>query len=106
MKILGFDLLLLDELQCRDNFMYEGYSATGCVLSSLLKCYQIVDNPDETPYQECKNTLWGGLGIIDFAFMPHVDFERESADINKEVLLCKEQNIPYKTVRDGEVLIL
>lgn len=105
-KISGFDQLLLEKLRKNEDFVYGGYSAAGCVLSPSLKCYQIVDKPSVFPYEENKEILWDGLGMIDFAFMPHFDSDhRESADIDKEIQLCKEQNIPFKALRDGEVLI-
>ncbi len=106
-SLSGFDQLLLDELRKRAEFVYGGYSAACCVLSPSLKCYQIVDNPNVLPYEENKETLWDGLGILDFAFMPHFDSDhKESDDIGKEIELCKKEGIPYKALRDGEVLIL
>jgi len=106
-KISGLDELLLGALKKRKDFIYGGYSTAGCVLSPSLRCYAIVDNPHETPYGEMKEVLWDGLGIIDFAFMPHFDSNHhESDDINKEIGLCKKMAIPYKALRDGEVLIL
>lgn len=107
MKLSGFDELLVEELTKRDDFVYGGYSAAGCVLSKTMRCYAIVDNPNETPYEGCKETIWEGLGLIDFAFMPHFDSDHgESAEIDKEIAYCKEHGIPYKAIRDGEVLII
>ena len=107
MKLSGLDELLTEELITRDDFVYGGYSAAGCVLSPSLTCYQIVDDPLETPYEESKEVLWDGLGLIDFAFMPHFDSDHsESADINKEIEYCTQHKIPFKALRDGEVLIV
>lgn len=107
MKLSGLDELLTQELRSRDDFVYGGYSAAGCVLSPSLKCYQIVDDPKETPYEGWKEVLWDGLGLIEFAFMPHFDSDHsESADINREIQYCVENHIPYKALRDGEVLII
>ncbi len=105
MMLSGFDELLKSLL--KENFVYGGYSAAGCVLSPTLKCYQIVDDPHDYPYEQCKETLWEGLGLIDVAFMPHFDSDHsESADINKEIAYCEQHGIPYKTLRDGEVWIV
>ncbi len=105
MKLSGLDELLTQELAEREDFVYAGYSAGGCVLSPSLRCYQIVDHP-ETPYEGCTEIIWDGLGLVDFAFMPHFDSNHhESDDIDKEIQLCKESGIPFKAVRDGEVLI-
>ncbi len=104
MKLSGCDEILR-ELRDRD-FLYAGYSAAGCVLASNLKAYEIVD-PVDTPYPELHEVIWEGLGFVDFAFMPHWDSgHEESRDIEKEILYCKENNIPYKAIRDGEVIIL
>ncbi len=103
-KLSGLDEILL-ELTDTD-FVYGGYSAAGCVLSPTLKGYDIVD-PIDTPYPECKEVIWEGLGLIDSTFLPHFDSDHpESADISREVAYCKQHNLPYTTLRDGEVLII
>jgi dipeptidase E len=104
MKLSGLDQVL-EELRDTD-FLYAGYSAAGCVLASTLKGMDIVD-PLDTPYKEQKEILWDGLGFVDFRFMPHWNSNHpESADIDKEIEFCKQNNIPYKAIRDGEVIII
>jgi dipeptidase E len=103
-KLSGLDEIL-KEMRDTD-FLYAGYSAAGCVLSDSLKGMDIVDTLD-TPYDGQKEIIWEGLGFIDFRFMPHWDSNHpESADIEKEITYCKENNIPYKAIRDGEVIII
>lgn len=105
MKLSGLDEIL-KELRDNNNFLYAGYSAAGCVLAPNLKAYEIVDKPD-TPYDEQKEVIWDGLGFVDFAFMPHWDSNHpESADIEKEIAYCKQNNISYKAIRDGDVIIM
>ncbi len=104
MKLSGFDEILKEIKD--SNFLYAGYSAAGCVLAPSLKGMDLVD-PLDTPYDEQKEILWDGLGFVDFHFMPHWDSNHpESADIEKEIAYCKENNIPYKAIRDGEVIII
>ena len=104
MKLSGLDEIL-QELRDTD-FLYAGYSAAGCVLAPSLKGMDIVD-PLDTPYSEQKEILWDGLGFVDFRFMPHWDSNHpESSDIDKEIAYCKENNISYKPVRDGEVIVI
>lgn len=104
MKLSGMDKIL-EELKQTD-FVYAGYSAAGCVLSPTLKYYDIVDKID-TPYPEQPEVIWEGLGFVDWAFMPHWDSDHpESADVEKEIARCKEHNVPYKAIRDGEVIII
>jgi dipeptidase E len=105
MKLSGLDELLR-ELREDKNFLYAGYSAAGCVLAPSLKGMDIVD-PLDTPYSEQKEIIWDGLGFVDWRFMPHWDSNHpESADIDKEIAYCKENNIPYRAIRDGEVIVI
>jgi dipeptidase E len=106
MRLSGFDELV-GELAKRKDFVYGGYSAACCVLSPTLKGLQIVDDPNNHPYEGLKETIWEGLGLIDYAFLPHFDSDHpESEDIDKEVAYCTENGIPFKTVRDGEVILV
>ncbi len=104
MKLSGLDELLKELLNT--DFLYAGYSAAGCVLAPNLTGMDLVD-PLDTPYDEQKEIIWEGLGFVDFRFMPHWDSNHpESADIDKEIAYCKENNITYKAIRDGEVIII
>jgi len=106
MKLSGLDQTLQEFINKKD-FLYAGYSAAGCVLSPNLKAYEIVDDATDTPYKELREVIWEGLGLIDFAFMPHFNSENpESVAIGKEIEFCKKNNIPYKAIGDGEVIIL
>lgn len=106
MKLSGLDKII-QELPTNINFLYVGYSAGVCVLSPSLKQYAIVDNSNDYPYSQIKETIWNGLGILDFAFEPHYRSDHpESACVEKEVKYCIENKILFKTYKDGEVLII
>lgn len=105
MRISGFDEIIKD-LMAKDDFVYAGYSAGICILAPDLKSLQIVDYPTDTPY-EVKNIIWEGLNILDYMILPHYKSEHyESAKIDEEVVYCEQHDIPFKTLRDGEVIIL
>lgn len=105
MKLSGLDKII-KEFRSRPDFVYGGYSAGACVLSPSLKGYEIVDDPQNQPY-ELKETIWDGLGLIDYVFVPHFKSNHpESADIDKEIEYLQKNNIPFKALRDGEVLIM
>lgn len=105
MRLSGLDEILKD-LRRENDFLYAGYSAAGCVLAPSLKTYDIVD-PIDTPYSEQKELIWEGLGFFDFSLMPHWNSDHpDSAAVEKEIAYCKENNIPYKAIRDGEVVII
>ncbi len=107
MKLSGLDEILTELKNNNQNFLYAGYSAAGCVLAPDLHAYPVVDDSTEMPYEELKETVWEGLGFVDFAFMPHYKSDHpESAGVDKEIEFCEQNNIPYKTLRDGEVLII
>tara|TARA_Y100000310_G_scaffold53810_1_gene49343 strand:+ start:340 stop:636 length:297 start_codon:yes stop_codon:yes gene_type:complete len=94
--------------ELRDSeIVYGGYSAGICVLAPTLKGLHIVDDPNAKQYGEEHETIWDGLGILDYTIAPHYDSDHpESEDVNKEIEYCKEHDIPYKPLRDGEVIII
>lgn len=102
----GFDTWLKSKLSDKD-FVYAGYSAGICILSPSLKGLDIVDNPKEVHEAYNKDIMWEGLGIVDYSFAPHYQSDHpESSMVEKEVEYMKRNNIPYKTLRDGDVLLL
>ncbi len=103
MRLSGFDRWLAS---APSDFVYAGYSAGCCVLSPTLDGYRIVDDPDNRPYPEMRETIGEGLGIIDFVFLPHYRSDHpESADIDREVDYCEAHGLPYRTLSDGSVLL-
>jgi dipeptidase E len=106
MKLSGFGEIF-QELLDKEDFVYSGYSAGICVLSTDFGALQIVDDPTDNPYKELQETIWKGLGYLDYIILPHYKSDHpESADIDKEIEHCKKNNIPFKTLRDGEVIII
>ena len=87
-------------------FLWAGYSAGICVLAPSLKGLQQVDDPSLRPYGE-GDPIFEGLGLLDYLILPHYRSDHfESPKIELEVAFCEEQGIPYRTLRDGEVIIL
>ena len=104
MRLSGLDDILTG-LRRRPDFLYAGYSAAGCVLAPSLKGYEIVD-PVETPYAELDEIIWEGLGLLDFAFVPHWKSDHpESAAVDQVIEFCRRHDVGYRALRDGEVLI-
>jgi dipeptidase E len=65
-----------------------------------------VDDISQKPYGNIK-TIWKGLDIINYSIVPHYKsyhFESEKANLSVEYL--KEHNLPFKTLKDGEVIII
>lgn len=105
MFLCGLDTILTS-LRDDPHFLYAGYSAAGCVLAPDLHAFPIVDRPD-TPYPGQTEVIWDGLGFVDFAFMPHWKSDHpESAGVDQEIAYCEAHHIPYRAVRDGQVIII
>ena len=105
MKLSGLDTILT-ELSYDTSFLYAGYSAAGCVLAPSLKVYEVVGDVIQTPYEGQTEVVWEGLGLVDFASMPHWRSDHpESESIEKGIEYCEQHNIKYKAVKDGEVLV-
>tara|TARA_Y100000310_G_scaffold89923_1_gene87098 strand:+ start:58330 stop:58944 length:615 start_codon:yes stop_codon:yes gene_type:complete len=102
MALSGFDKLIKN---IKDDFFYGGYSAGICVLAPDLSGLQIVDDATDIPYGG--KVILEGLGILDYVILPHYKSDHpEAADIDREVAYCKDNNIKFKTLRDGEVIII
>jgi len=106
MRLSGFDNIIHD-LAKRADFLYAGYSAGVCVLSTSLKSLHIVDKPYDFPYPDITEPIWDGLGFFDYDFMPHYDSDHpESKDIDKTIKYCIDNKILFKALRDGDVIII
>ena len=105
MRLSGFDEVLL-ELSKHDDYLYSGFSAGICVLAKDLHGIDLVDSCDVDPYNYGK-IIWEGIGLIDYLPVPHYDTPNhpESALMYDVVKYLEENNLRYKTLRDGEVII-
>ncbi len=105
MKESGFDTEIKQALQ-KDKLAYGGFSAGVVVLSPDLHGLDITDNPHKIPAGYKPEVIWEGLGIIDFSVAVHYQSDHaESALTDQEIAYYIEHNIPYKTLRDGQVMI-
>ncbi len=103
MRLSGFDTLVPDSVG--SDFVYAGYSAGICVLGPSLDGLQHVDAPNSLPYPGSL-TVWEGLGILDHLILPHYKSDHpESEAIDREVEYCRARGIPFRTLRDGEVIV-
>ena len=104
MYLSGFDEYL-KEIAKKPNYLYVGYSAGICILAQKLYGLEIVDDPYANPYN-CENIIWDGLGFLDYMPLPHYKSDHpESEMIDEEVEYCEKNNIVYKTLTDGDVII-
>ena len=105
MKLSGFDNYLND-ISKLDNYLYAGFSAGICVLAKDLHGIHLADKPEKDPYNY-GNIIWDGIGIIDYMPVPHFDTPEhpESYLMYDVVKYLQDNNLPYQTLRDGDVII-
>lgn len=88
------------------NFVYAGYSAGICVLSPTLHGLELVDDPNILPKGYNSEIIWEGLSIVHFSIAPHYKSNHpESENVNKEVEYFIKNKMPFKTLRDGEIIV-
>jgi len=102
----GFDLVI-KEMLAQNKIVYGGYSAGVVILSPSMKGLEIVDDPNVVSEGYAPEFNWDGLGLIDYSIAVHYRSDHpESAMVEKEVEYLENNNIPYKTLSDGEVIIV
>jgi dipeptidase E len=106
MKQSGFDALIRNAL-ANDTIVYAGFSAAAVIVSDSLEGLEITDNPREAPPGYDPEIIWDGLGLLPFAIAVHYKSDHPEADsVDQEVAFYEKNDIPYRTLRDGEVLIV
>jgi len=106
MKLSGFDSILKNLVK-KGNILYGGYSAGVCILAATLRGMNLVDDPTAKPYGDQSEVIWDGLGILNYSVIPHYKSDHpESENAEKAVEYMKENKIPFKTLKDGEVIII
>lgn len=106
-KLSGFDNIIKQYYKDNKNIVYGGYSAGICILGPTLKGIELADDPSQKPYGEQYQTIWEGLHILDYAVAPHYKSDHpESEDIDKYVKYMTDNKIPFKALKDGEVIII
>ncbi len=106
MRQSGFDKLITKMLS-NDEVLYGGFSAGACVMGTTLQGLELVDDAFFTLPGYDSEVIWDGLNLLPFAVAPHYKSDHpESPLIDKTIDYYDQNNINYKTLRDGEVLIV
>lgn len=107
MKLSGLDRIIKSYYKSKKDIVYGGYSAGICILTPTLKGIHLVDDPHIKPYGEHYETVWAGLGVLNYSLAPHYQSDHpESNDIDKAIDYMIQNKIPFKALKDGEVLII
>ena len=106
MRQSGFDTLIKRAL-ARDEIVYGGFSAATVIAFDSMKGLELVDDPNDVPAGYDTDIVWDGLGLIPFAVAVHFKSGHpESALVDQEVAFYQANGIPYRTLRDGEALVI
>jgi len=106
LALSGADQVLTGLLR-RDAIVWGGYSAGCCVLAPDLRGIELVDDPGEVRGCYGTDPMWEGLGLIDYAIVPHFRSEHfESAAVELLAARYRDQGVPHRTLRDGEAIVV
>lgn len=108
MKASGLDEIL-KKLLAEDKILYGGWSAGACVTSGDLHGLDGGDHPGTDivpPDYPVKETLWEGLGLVDFAVVPHYQSDWFGDEADRWVTYLKAHKRPYRTLKDGQVMVI
>ncbi len=104
MSLSGFDKYLINNRK-NDNILYIGESAGTCVLGKTLNGLDILD--ESINIYNNDDVMYEGVGILSFTPVPHYKSEYVGIRIVDDTIeYMKKNNIKYKTIKDGEVIIL
>ena len=104
MILSGFNEFLKSKID-DDSILYAGFSAGICVLANHLDGLDLVVDPKIDPYESNIDTM-KGIGIIDYLPVPHYKSNHKaSLLIDKVVEYLDKNNIKYRTLKDGEVIV-
>jgi dipeptidase E len=105
MKQSGFDDVITHMLD-RDEIVYGGFSAGAVVAAPTLRGIDLIDDIAEVPAGYDPEPVWEGLGLIDYAIVPHFRSPHpESAAAERAVRHMMSRGMRYRALRDGEVIV-
>lgn len=105
MRQSGFDAFA-PGLVWAEQLIYAGWSAGACVATPSLRGLELMDDPAVLAEGYQPDPIWEGLGLIDAAIIPHFRSDHADAEAAERTASWMTANrVPYRTLRDGDVLI-
>ncbi|NMA44321.1 MAG: type 1 glutamine amidotransferase-like domain-containing protein [Candidatus Diapherotrites archaeon] len=107
MRLSGLENILKKFQKEKTNIVYGGYGAGITIIGPTLKGIELIEDIEQKPYPVLRYTIWEGIGLIDYQIVPHHDKENPGVSGMNELIEYYEENeIKYKTLKDGEVIII
>jgi len=98
---------IINDLVRSDEIVYGGYSAGACVLAPTLRGIELCDPVDQPAAGYEKETIWDGLQLVSYSVASHYKSDHpETSMIDDVVEFFANHKMPYKTLRDGEVIVV
>jgi dipeptidase E len=105
MRQSGLDALITRRL-VDGSLTYGGWSAGACVAGSSLRGIDLMDDPPITPAGYDPPIIWEGMGLVDFIIVPHFESEHPEAPAAAAAVEWLERaGLPFRAIRDGEVIV-
>lgn len=105
MRQSGFDRVGVELIE-QDKLVYGGWSAGAVVACPDLRGIDLMDDPNQLAEGYDPAPVYDGLNLIPFHIVPHYESDhRESEAAGRAAAWFLDQALPYRTMRDGDVLI-
>jgi len=105
MRQSGFDRVAAPLIHA-GKLVYGGWSAGAVVACPNLKGIELMDDPNQIAPGYDPVPIFDGLDLIPFHLVPHYDCgHAESPAAEKVTMYLLDQALPYRTMRDGDVII-
>ena len=105
MRQSGFDTVISELLE-HDAIVYGGFSAGAVVATPSLRGIELMDDPNEVPHGYPPEIVWEGLGLVDYAIVPHFRSRHpESRAADAAANYLARRRLPFRALRDGEVIV-
>ncbi|MFZ2527839.1 MAG: Type 1 glutamine amidotransferase-like domain-containing protein [Rhodococcus sp. (in: high G+C Gram-positive bacteria)] len=102
----GGDTVLTDLLRS-GSLAYAGYSAGACVVTSTLRGIEFSDDPGEVLPTCGIAPQWDGLGLVDFAIVPHAGGSLlDDGGSSRAVDLLTRSHIEFRALTDDEAIVV
>lgn len=78
-----------------------------CCAAPTLRGIGLVDDPSAVSPGYMAETVWDGLDLIGYSVAVHYQSKDKQGDaIDRTIAYWQSRNMPYRTLRDGEVLVV
>jgi len=113
----GGDRVLTDLVR-GGSLAYAGYSAGACVMAPSLVGVDSADDPAEVPPTCGVGPRWDGLGLVEFAIVPHCppvdgvdpgtgpDMANPGDESARMVEACRAAGVPYRCLTDDQAIVM